>query len=39
MAVSNPFVNEFGDVSNDILLNIAEILSLKLPDSTGMNKL
>ncbi|KAG5677255.1 hypothetical protein PVAND_007027 [Polypedilum vanderplanki] len=28
----NPFVNDYGELSNELLLNIAEILTLKLPD-------
>lgn len=31
----NPFVNEFGDLSNELMLNIAEILVLRLPEGTG----
>jgi hypothetical protein len=31
----NPFVDQSGQLSNEILLNIAEILTLKLPEGTG----
>lgn len=31
----NPFVSEFGELSNGILLNIAEILTLRLPEGRG----
>ncbi len=35
MATKNPFVNEVGEVSKELLLNIAEILTLLLPEGTG----
>lgn len=31
----NPFVNEYGGLSNEIMLNVAEILTLRLPEGTG----
>lgn len=35
MATKNLFVNEFGEISTELLLNIAEILVLRLPEGTG----
>ena len=31
----NQFVNEYGELSNEILLNVAEILTLRLPEGSG----
>lgn len=31
----NQFVSEYGELSNEILLNIAEILTLRLPEGSG----
>lgn len=35
---NNPFVSEFGELSSGILLNIAEILTLRLPEGSGKLK-
>ena len=32
----NQFVSEYGELSNEILLNVAEILTLRLPEGSGM---
>lgn len=33
----NQFVSEYGELSNEILLNVAEILTLRLPEGSGKN--
>jgi hypothetical protein len=35
MATKNPFVDNFGELSIDLLQNIAEILTLRLPEGPG----
>lgn len=36
MAAKNLFVDKFGEISTELLLNISEILVLRLPEGTGM---
>lgn len=31
----NQFVSEYGELSNEILLNVAELLTLRLPEGSG----
>ena len=35
MAAKNLFVDDFGEISTELLLNIAEILVLRLAEGTG----
>lgn len=39
MATKNQFVDQFGELSTELLLNIAGILSLRLPEGPGMSQL
>lgn len=32
---NNAYVSEYGEISNKILLNVAEILTLRMPEGAG----